>query len=300
MALFQNGTELDKPLGSEIQMETLPELSPPRHDVDLDGNIVREDDAAWVIRQAIWATRTRTITLVIDDGSLLGLKYKTSALSFNATPAAIEAAILAVASTPLVAGDIKVTGSGRKFFYEFSGAFANKAMKRMYSGFGFINQVLKETMTATGGTRTLTFDGQTTAALAFNASAATVQTAVQGLSTVGAGNILVTAGGAGELIFTYAAALSGAQSAITVDPALLTGGTSVIAVTLSGGGSDGTKIYFETIVQGASENLQRAIKEDATRRALGGVSAPAGSGRKKPADIGDPARYNADGSPNQR
>jgi YD repeat-containing protein len=48
----------------------------------------------------------------------------------------------------------------------------------------------------TGGTFTLSFGGQTTAAIAYNATAATVQAALQALSTIGAGNVLV-AGGAG-------------------------------------------------------------------------------------------------------
>jgi hypothetical protein len=47
---------------------------------------------------------------------------------------------------------------------------------------------------ATGGTFTLTIGGQTTTALAYNASAATVQTAVRALTSVGGTNATVTAG----------------------------------------------------------------------------------------------------------
>lgn len=43
------------------------------------------------------------------------------------------------------------------------------------------------TGTPTGGTFTLTVNGQTTSALAYNASAATVQAALEALSNVGAG-----------------------------------------------------------------------------------------------------------------
>lgn len=50
------------------------------------------------------------------------------------------------------------------------------------------------TGTPTGGTLTLTFEGQTTSALARNATAATVQTALEALSSVGAGNAVVTGG----------------------------------------------------------------------------------------------------------
>jgi hypothetical protein len=48
--------------------------------------------------------------------------------------------------------------------------------------------------TWSAGTFTITVNGQTTPALAFNASIATIQTAVQALSSVGAGNLLVTGG----------------------------------------------------------------------------------------------------------
>jgi hypothetical protein len=44
------------------------------------------------------------------------------------------------------------------------------------------------------GTFTLSFNGQTTAAIAFNASAGTIQTALTALSSIGAGNVSVTSG----------------------------------------------------------------------------------------------------------
>ena len=53
------------------------------------------------------------------------------------------------------------------------------------------NEVQSITIDATGGTFTITFSGQTTAALAFNASAAVVLAALEALSTIGAGNVAV-------------------------------------------------------------------------------------------------------------
>ena len=53
------------------------------------------------------------------------------------------------------------------------------------------------TVTATGGTAVWTIGGQSTT-LAYNASAPTVQTALQGLSTVGAGSVLVSGGPGGS------------------------------------------------------------------------------------------------------
>ena len=48
---------------------------------------------------------------------------------------------------------------------------------------------------ATGGTFTLTLSGQTTAPIAYNATAAAIQTALEALSNVGAGNVQVTGTG---------------------------------------------------------------------------------------------------------
>lgn len=54
------------------------------------------------------------------------------------------------------------------------------------------NDVQTITVTATAGTFTLGFTGVTTAPLAYTATALDVQTALQGLSTIGAGNVQVT------------------------------------------------------------------------------------------------------------
>jgi hypothetical protein len=55
-------------------------------------------------------------------------------------------------------------------------------------------QTLTITGTPTGGTFALTYKGQTASGIAYNAIASTVQTALQGLSTIGSGNVIVTGG----------------------------------------------------------------------------------------------------------
>jgi trimeric autotransporter adhesin len=96
-----------------------------------------------------------------------------------------------------------------------------------------LNEQQRVTLTGvpTGGTFTLTFAGQTTSALAFNASASTVQTQLRALSTIGAGNVNVTSdnGYLVEFVGTMAAAN---QALITGNGASLTGG-SAQAVTVS-------------------------------------------------------------------
>lgn len=64
----------------------------------------------------------------------------------------------------------------------------------------------------TAGTFTLTYNGQTTSALAYNASAATIQAALEGLSTIGSGNVVVTASSAptaGSYVLKFVNAMKG-------------------------------------------------------------------------------------------
>src|SRR5881275_1987291 len=65
-------------------------------------------------------------------------------------------------------------------------------------------QSVTVTGSPTGGSFTLTFGANTTAAIAYNASAATVQTRLQALASIGSGNALVTGsnGGPWQVQFT--------------------------------------------------------------------------------------------------
>ena len=85
----------------------------------------------------------------------------------------------------------------------------------------------------TGGTFTLTYDGQTTAAIAWNATAAAVDAALEALSNIGAGNVICTGppppGTAITVEFT--GALAGQDVALmTIDTTNLTGGAPVGSV----------------------------------------------------------------------
>jgi hypothetical protein len=89
-------------------------------------------------------------------------------------------------------------------------------------------QTVSITGTPTSGTFTLSFGGQTTAPIQYNAIASAVQTALQALSSVGAGNATVTGGpGPGTpYVITFAGAL--AQKAVGAITAVgsFSGGTS--------------------------------------------------------------------------
>jgi hypothetical protein len=94
-------------------------------------------------------------------------------------------------------------------------------------------QTVTITGSPTGGTFTLTFEGQTTAGIAYNANAAAVQSALTALSTVG--NNVTVGGGPGPgtpYTVTFTGLFAGINATLlTASAAGLTGGTPAIAVT---------------------------------------------------------------------
>lgn len=87
---------------------------------------------------------------------------------------------------------------------------------------------------ASAGTFTLSFGGQVTSGIAYNATAAAVQTALEALSTIGAGNVTVT-GTAPTWVVTFVGTLGGQNVALLViNGTGLTGGTPTVTETTPG------------------------------------------------------------------
>jgi hypothetical protein len=100
-----------------------------------------------------------------------------------------------------------------------------------------VDEVQSLTIDAGGGTYTLTFGGQTTAAIAFDATAAQVQAALRALSTIGSSGVTVTGAAGGPYTITFGGPLSGLpQAEMTTDDTNLTGGagTAVVAEVTTG------------------------------------------------------------------
>jgi hypothetical protein len=95
---------------------------------------------------------------------------------------------------------------------------------RLLVNYGTVQTV---TMTATGGTFTLAYKGQTTGAQAYNVSAANLQTALVGLTTIGAGKATVALSG-GVYTITLSPTL-GVHEALVLDGTSLTGGSATLA-----------------------------------------------------------------------
>jgi hypothetical protein len=115
-----------------------------------------------------------------------------------------------------------------------SGADAGKIGP--YQG-GATNERVQIAVDATGGTYTITYAGATTAALAFNASAATVRAALVATGVIGTNDIIVTggpgnAGATTPYVIEFTGNLSGENiGAVTTTPTL-TGGASTATVTV--------------------------------------------------------------------
>lgn len=115
---------------------------------------------------------------------------------------------------------------------------------------GGVNEVVTftEATNITAGSYTLTFGGQETAPIAWDATAAQVQAALEALSTIGAGNILVTG---------MAGGLTAAPATLTFVNAL--GNTNVGAITSNQTGLTGT---FNIAVQTAGVTSAKLFIED--------------------------------------
>lgn len=101
----------------------------------------------------------------------------------------------------------------------------------------------------TGGTFTLTFNGQTTAGIAFNAAASAVEAALELLSTIGEGNVQVTGAAGGPYTVEFVGTMGGVdQPALTGSAAGLTGGTPTITIATTAAGRSGVTVG--TVVPG--------------------------------------------------
>jgi hypothetical protein len=236
--------------------------------------------------------QTETLTATGGTRTLTFDGQTTSAIAYDANAATIQTALLALSN--LATGDVVVTGTG-PFTYTFGGAYYGTNVPVMTVGTGSltggtssiattvggvpaVNEVQVETSNATSGTKTYTFNGETTAELPYNATAAEIQEALEDLSGVVAGDITVTGVYKNAYVFSGDFANLNA-GAITVNTGSLTGGTS-------------------TIVQDA-QSMKEIIARDKTKKALASLGLLRGKGQvtndmektlRVPKDIGDADR----------
>lgn len=106
------------------------------------------------------------------------------------------------------------------------------------------NEIQRVTHSGTGGTFTLSFDGSVTGAIAWNAAAADVQTALEALGNIAPGDVTVTGNAGGPWSIEFEQAYAATDVPILVgDGSSLTGASSV-AITRNTGGLTGVNHIY--------------------------------------------------------
>jgi hypothetical protein len=131
---------------------------------------------------------------------------------------------------------------------------------------------------ATGGTYTLTFGGQTTSALAYDANAATVLAALEALSTIPTGSIRVEDTGTLTYTVEFGGSLGETDQTLTSTATGLTGGAGTATVTETKAGGAISSIGLEPILptqvciyafDAAQTDINTATNETATYQLTG-------------------------------
>lgn len=148
----------------------------------------------------------------------------------------------AMSCNGLIFNTMKI-GGGRPDGFEVSGEVFAKAVTagQQMGGITLERQTVTITGTPTGGTFTLTWNGETTATIAHNATAAAVQTALEGLSQIDPGDVIVGGGpGPGTPYTVDFTGIYAGQNVNAMTAAhTFTGGTSPnVAVTTTTPGAD--------------------------------------------------------------
>lgn len=108
-----------------------------------------------------------------------------------------------------------------------------------------VNEVQKVVVDATAGNFTLTFDGQTTANILYNASANDVLSALEALSNIAPGDVVVTSPVASSWLIEFAGTYAGVNvSILTGTDVDLTGGADTITITTLNAGATTGQITF--------------------------------------------------------
>jgi hypothetical protein len=172
----------------------------------------------------------KTSALVVEDRSWLG--------DVDGTQATRSVTLRTAAFTKATHFPLGVLMSGTVLARYTSGAYAG-----LYGPYaGEASEVQTATITGgpSGGTFTLTLSGETTAAIAYNATAAAVQSALEALPSVQAGDVTVTGSAGGPYTLTFGGNYAGANvPAVTATPSLTGGSTPgvTMATPTPGGGT---------------------------------------------------------------
>lgn len=193
----------------------------------------------------------QTVRINNADRGTFSLSFRdeyTAPLAYGASAAQIVAALEALPSI----GTGNVTGTGgpvnvADVTLTFAGALAGADVPQLAADGSLLGNQTSEVQAlavsnATGGTFTLVFRGQETAAIAYNASAAAVQSALEGLANVNPGDVTAAGGPLGTATVTLTFGGQYAQynePQIHANSSLVgTGAAATITTTTEGGQAD--------------------------------------------------------------
>ncbi|MEX0714117.1 MAG: hypothetical protein WD278_17395, partial [Pirellulales bacterium] len=138
-------------------------------------------------------------------------------------------------------GNVVVTGTWPEFDVTFQNELGDTDVDLIFAEIGVVTEVVKgksqptnevQTITvssqAAGGSFTLSFNGQTTGPIAYNAMPMTIQTALEGLANIAVGDVQV----AGNVGGPYAVTFQGAWAGINV-PQLIVNNSSMLGGTIT-------------------------------------------------------------------
>ena len=153
-----------------------------------------------------------TFTLTLDDET-------TVPIATTSTAAVVQAALQALTGIGVGNCTVTDTGGGPPYTVTFNGGLAKVDVDLMTGTSSGVNEVQNVTVAggAAGDTLTLTFGVDSTDPIAYNSTSAEIQTALEGLTTIGTGNVAVTDGTTGwdvEFVGTKAKTDVGAISGV--------------------------------------------------------------------------------------
>ena len=217
-------------------------------------------DAAYQARDEVQRVRIRA------SGGAFTLEHQgqvTGPIAFNASAATVQGALEALSS--LDPGDVSVSGGpgnltgSSPYIITFADTDAGELyaeaanltgpgkaqLVTVVNGFSGQNEVQQLTISATAGAFSLSYDGQPTAAIPYDASAATLESALEALAAIGAGNIEVSGGpgdasGSNPYTITFAGDLAnGNRKQLVANIATLTNSGQGEVATLTQGHDEG-------------------------------------------------------------
>lgn len=186
--------------------------------------------------------------------------------AYNASAATVQTAMDGIYGAGNTLVSLVITDDGREYTIEMIGSLANEpvpAASVSYASLTGGNAAVEITTTqtavagtdcvqttthygsATGGTRTFTFNGFTTAPLAYNASTGTVQTAMRALLSINGANVTVSGSAGSSYVFTFSGELASRElPLITVDESGITGGSIFASLTITEGAAGTNEVYY--------------------------------------------------------